>query len=117
MGEKYESKEKDLKSEWMKAVAEFKDTESYQLFEKTKHQIEIEFSKEAEKATTLRFLQDAPNPPAKTPFAVFLGEKRKRDGTIKVKKSKQAKVEEVKAAQKEWIAPDRTVKAEYEEKR
>lgn len=115
--EKYEAKEKELKTEWMKAVAEFKDTESYKLFETTKHQIEIEFSKEAEKATTLRFLQDAPNPPAKTPFAVFLGEKRKRDGSENVRRSKQAKVEELKSAQAEWFKLDREVKNEYEEKR
>lgn len=115
--QRYETKEKDLKTQWMEAVAEFKESDKFKLFESTKKKIEIEFSKEAEKATTLRFLNDAPTPPAKTPFAVFLGEKRRREGTQSVKKNKQAKVEEVKVAQKEWLALDRQVKSEYEEKR
>lgn len=114
----YANKEAELKEEWMKAVKEYKDGTKYQNFLKVKDKIKKEFENEAVKTTTMRFLADAPSPPPKTPFAVFLHEKRKRDGKdANEKLSKAQKVEQVKEAKTEFMKLDKTVKGEYEVKR
>jgi len=112
----YETREQQHKREWIEAVADFKKGESYQIFEKTKKKIDLEFANEAVKVTTIRFLESAPEPPPKTPFALFLHDKRKKDPSS-AKKSKTAKVEEVAAAQEEWKKLEKTMRDEYEVKR
>ena len=107
-----------LTEQWKEDVKEFKAGTKYQAFNATKSKIELEFKNEAIKVITLKFLDEAPLAPAKTAFAVFVGEKRKAAGEPDgQKKSKEAKREEVVKAQEEWKKLDRAVHASYDEKR
>jgi len=72
---------------------------------------------EAVKVTTLRFLDEAPAPPPKSPFALFLHEKRKASELEGRKTSKTDLKTDVEKGKKEWLKMDRLVRVEYEEKR
>eukprot|EP00747_Dinoflagellata_sp_TGD_P060114 gnl/TRDRNA2_/TRDRNA2_151879_c0_seq3.p1 gnl/TRDRNA2_/TRDRNA2_151879_c0~~gnl/TRDRNA2_/TRDRNA2_151879_c0_seq3.p1 ORF type:complete len:524 (+),score=152.33 gnl/TRDRNA2_/TRDRNA2_151879_c0_seq3:85-1656(+) len=76
----YQEKEAELKLAWQKELEEFKVSEPYKTFETTKKKIEYEFTNAAMKAQTLRFLSEAPVPPSKSAFALFVNEKRAAQG-------------------------------------
>merc|ERR1719221_2437075 len=74
-----------------------------------------EFLTEATRVMTIKFINAAPAAPPKSPFSVFLGEKRKAaGGGDDEPKSKEAKLEEVKHFKGLWDKLDKAVKDEYE---
>eukprot|EP00927_Polykrikos_kofoidii_P028125 TRINITY_DN2460_c0_g1_i1.p1 TRINITY_DN2460_c0_g1~~TRINITY_DN2460_c0_g1_i1.p1 ORF type:complete len:1241 (+),score=313.88 TRINITY_DN2460_c0_g1_i1:500-3724(+) len=111
----YEQKEKELKDEWVQQVADFKAGEKYATFQTTAAKVRKEFTTEAIKVTTLKFLRGAPAAPPKSSFSVFTSErKRKREDAGGGPLSRAAQKEELDAARKEWIKLDRSAKSEYE---
>mmetsp|Transcript_28899 Transcript_28899/g.46517 ORF Transcript_28899/g.46517 Transcript_28899/m.46517 type:complete len:1236 (-) Transcript_28899:183-3890(-) len=114
---KYEETRSELEDKWKEKVVEFKAGVKYQTFAKTKEKIDMEFKNEAIKITTLKFLDDAPPAPPKSPFAVFVGEKRKAEGQPEEKKTKEAKKQEVLKLKDDWLKLDKVVREGYEVKR
>eukprot|EP00927_Polykrikos_kofoidii_P028127 TRINITY_DN2460_c0_g1_i3.p1 TRINITY_DN2460_c0_g1~~TRINITY_DN2460_c0_g1_i3.p1 ORF type:complete len:1243 (+),score=339.34 TRINITY_DN2460_c0_g1_i3:500-3730(+) len=111
----YEKKEKELKDQWMQQVVEFKSGEKYATYQTTASKVRKEFTTEAVKVTTLKFLRGAPAAPPKSSFAVYVSErKRKREEATGGSLNKAAQKEEVDTARKDWIKLDRASKAEYE---
>merc|ERR1712039_643243 len=75
---------------WKEEVETFKAGEKYQLFQKTEKKVKQEFLNEAMKVMTIKFLNAAPPQPPKSPFAIYVGEKRQASGAPEgEKKSKE----------------------------
>merc|ERR1712136_710463 len=116
----YEAKERELKEEWARQVQDFKDGDKYKAYIKTTKIIKLEFTNEAMKVSTMRFLSEAPAPPPRSPFALFLNEKRKADANEAgedVSANKKIKREEVVNAKSAWLKLDRNVRLGYEVER
>lgn len=111
---KYTKIEQELKEQWMKEVEEFKASDRFKNFHEVKKKVLKEFLTDAEKVTTVRFLDEAPPAPPKSAFALFLNEKRKRENGDADLRDAKAKKEEVQAARKEWLKMDRVAQKEYD---
>mmetsp|Transcript_117715 Transcript_117715/g.293498 ORF Transcript_117715/g.293498 Transcript_117715/m.293498 type:complete len:1229 (-) Transcript_117715:61-3747(-) len=110
-----EAKEKELKEKWEEDVKAWKESERFKEYEKNEKKAKQELMTQAMKVMTMKFLHAAPPQPPKSPFSVFVHEKRKATGDIEgEKKNKQAKQEEVKTFQKEWEKLDQQAKSTYE---
>jgi len=106
-------KENELKQKWIEDVKAFKDGPKFNTFKTLEKKIKLEFMNEAMKVVTLRFLSDAPQEPPKSPFAVFVGNKRKADAEADAPpKNKKEKIEEVSRLKAEWSQAD--LKTKYD---
>jgi len=113
--EALEARSKELKSKYYEEVKSFKESDRYKTYEKTEKAVKRELEAAAVKLMTIKFLNAAPTQPPKSPFAVFVHEKRKATGAPEGgKKSKVAKQEEVLGFTKEWERLDKPSKAAYE---
>jgi len=115
--EGYKTKEKELLEVFKKELDEFKSGETYKTYQETIAKVKKEFTNEAIKVTTLKFLRGAPKPCPATGFALFAGEKRKRDGPEGGKLSKEAKREFAQKAKEEYFKMPKEAKMEYDVKR
>eukprot|EP00931_Biecheleriopsis_adriatica_P084991 TRINITY_DN5912_c0_g1_i1.p1 TRINITY_DN5912_c0_g1~~TRINITY_DN5912_c0_g1_i1.p1 ORF type:complete len:1229 (-),score=455.15 TRINITY_DN5912_c0_g1_i1:71-3757(-) len=119
--QEYLAKEAELKQKFQEDVKTFKAGDMYKEYEKTEGKIKKELMTDGMKLMTLKFLDDAPPQPPKTPFSVFVGEKRQAaseaGGEPPAKKSKQELKAEVAQFQEEWKKFDKDTKLEYETKR
>eukprot|EP00933_Yihiella_yeosuensis_P022710 TRINITY_DN17832_c0_g1_i1.p1 TRINITY_DN17832_c0_g1~~TRINITY_DN17832_c0_g1_i1.p1 ORF type:complete len:1215 (-),score=478.94 TRINITY_DN17832_c0_g1_i1:131-3775(-) len=116
--QKYLDMEKELKAKHLADVQQFKDSDKFKEFEKTELKIKKEMQNEGMKVMTIKFLNMAPAAPPKTPFAVFVGEKRKAsDEPAGKKPDKKARAAEIEEMKKEWVKLDKETKLEYEDKR
>lgn len=109
----YKSKEAEQVDAWKKDLEAFKSGETFKTYQEMIVKVKAEFENEIIKVTTLKFLTEAPKPPPRTGFAIFVGEKRKREEGGE-KQSKAQKKEEMEKLKKEWIGTDRAVKTEYD---
>mmetsp|Transcript_130962 Transcript_130962/g.292942 ORF Transcript_130962/g.292942 Transcript_130962/m.292942 type:complete len:795 (+) Transcript_130962:90-2474(+) len=113
-------KQAEEKVKWEEEVKEFKAGEKYQLFEKTEKKAKMEMTNEALKVMQIKFFADAPTQPPRSPFAIFVHEKRKAqstNGEPPAKKSRKEAAEEVSKFQTEWKKLDKPTQSEYDEKR
>lgn len=115
---KYEESSKALKEQYMEEVSKFKETESFKGFKKNENSIKREFTNEAMKVITLKFLSDAPASPPGSALAVFLGEKRKaladENGGAPKKLKKEEKKQEFDSLVQEFKQLDQASKDAYE---
>mmetsp|Transcript_102896 Transcript_102896/g.320623 ORF Transcript_102896/g.320623 Transcript_102896/m.320623 type:complete len:1217 (+) Transcript_102896:71-3721(+) len=104
---KYLEKEKELKIKWMEDTQAFKESKKFLDFKATEKKIKMEFMTEASKVLTLKFFAQAPKQPPKSPFAVFVGDKRKAAGESEsLPKDKKARIEELARLKEEWAKAD-----------
>lgn len=109
---------KEAEDKWRQELDEFKAGDTYKTYSTTETKVKREFMNEATKVMTLKFINAAPAAPPKSPFSVYLGEKRKAEADPEgAPKSKDAKQDEVTKFKKDWDKLDKDVKAEYEVKR
>lgn len=109
-------REQALREEYKKQMAEWKDSDKYKGSVTTQGKIKQEFMNEAMKVMTLKFLSRAPPQPPRSPFAVFLNEKRAAEGGSEGSNKKQKK-EEVTKFKEEWLKLDRMTRQEYDHQR
>jgi len=103
---------------WRKDLEDFKAGDQFKTFVTEESKVKREFMNEAMKVMTLKFINAAPETPAKTGFSIYLGEKRKADTAGEGEpKSKEAKIEEVKKYKADWDKISKGVKDEYETRR
>uniref|UniRef100_A0A7S1WEU3 HMG box domain-containing protein n=1 Tax=Alexandrium catenella TaxID=2925 RepID=A0A7S1WEU3_ALECA len=108
-------KEKELKIKFMEDTQAFKEGEKFLEFKNVEKKIKMEFMNEATKVLTLRFLSDAPKEPPKSPFAVFVAQKRKASGEADgPPKSKKERAEEITKLKEEWAKADLQTKYDCE---
>ncbi|CAE6941301.1 Hmgb2 [Symbiodinium natans] len=119
---KYMEKEAELKQQYNEEVKTYKEGERYKEFEKTTGKIKREMKNEAMKVMALKYA--APPEPPKSPFAIFVGEKRRMseepndsNGAPPKKKSREEAKAEVAKFKEEWAKLDKATKKEYEDKR
>mmetsp|Transcript_61427 Transcript_61427/g.179555 ORF Transcript_61427/g.179555 Transcript_61427/m.179555 type:complete len:1213 (+) Transcript_61427:101-3739(+) len=111
-------KEQEAKIQWMKDTQAFKESQKFLDFKNTEKKIKMEFMTEASKVLTLRFLSEAPKEPPKSPFAIYVAEKRKAAGEADgAPKSKKEKVEELAKFKQEWLQADLQTKHNCDVKR
>jgi len=102
-------KEKELKIKWMEDMEAFKTSQKFLGFKNSEKKINMEFMNEAMKVVTLRFLSDAPQQPPKSPFAVFVADKRKAAAEAEgapAAKSRKERMEEMVKYKQEWAKAD-----------
>jgi len=115
---KLEEKAKEALNKWKEDVDTYKAGEKFQEFKKTEKKVKDEFMNEALKVMTIKFLNAAPPQPPKSPFSIYVAEKRQASGDPEgEKKSKEAKKEEVVKFQEEWKKLDKEVKLEFDVRR
>lgn len=103
----YIEKEKELKIKFMEDTQAFKESQKFLEFKATEKKIKMEFMNEATKVLTVKFLSEAPKPPPKSPFAIFVADKRKAAGEPEaLPKDKKARTEEIMKLKKEWLEAD-----------
>merc|ERR1712060_696590 len=96
---------------WKAELEQFKAGDQFKTFTTTEGKVKREFLTEATRVMTIKFINAAPAAPPKSPFSVFLGEKRKAAGGGEGEpKSKEAKSEEVKHFKGLWDKLDKAVK-------
>lgn len=109
---------KQLEESWKKELEEYKSSDKFKTYQNTEQKVKREFMNEAMKVMTLKFISAAPAPPPKSPFAIYLGEKRQASGGAENEpKSKAIKREEVIKYKEEWNKLDKDIKTEFEAKR
>lgn len=109
---------KEAEDAWKEELATFKSGDVFKFYTTTETKVKREFMNEAVKVMTIRFINAAPPAPPRSPFSVYIGEKRKAAGEgDEAPKSKEAKQDEVVKYKKEWDKLDRDVKSEYDAKR
>jgi len=103
----YIEKEKELKIKFMEDTQAFKESKKFLEFKAMEKKIKMEFMNEATKVLTLKFLSEAPKPPPKSPFAIFVADKRKAAGEPEaLPKDKKLRLEEITKLKKEWQEAD-----------
>lgn len=119
--EKIEAMQNELKQKYEEEMKNWKSGEKFAEFQKNEVKIKKEMQNEALKLMTLKFLDDAPPQPPKTPFAVYVAQKRKAsqegDGEPPAKKGRKELQGEVLKYQEEWKKLDKDLKSEFEDKR
>lgn len=109
---------KEAEDMWIQEVDEFKAGEQFKTYAQTEEKVKKEFMTEAIKVMTVKFINAAPAAPPKSPFAVFLGEKRKAEGQGEdAPKSKEARQEEVVNYKAMFDKLDKDTQQEFENKR
>jgi len=110
-----EAKEKEMKEQWMREMAEWKESDKYKGFVKTNEKIKMEFMNDAMKVMTIKFLNRAPPQPPRSAFSLFLHEKRAMPGEASGQpSSKKIKKDEVVKYKEEWVKLDKLARNEYE---
>eukprot|EP00442_Polarella_glacialis_P052180 CAMPEP_0115150676 /NCGR_PEP_ID=MMETSP0227-20121206/65176_1 /TAXON_ID=89957 /ORGANISM="Polarella glacialis, Strain CCMP 1383" /LENGTH=1249 /DNA_ID=CAMNT_0002561077 /DNA_START=69 /DNA_END=3819 /DNA_ORIENTATION=+ len=115
-----EAKEQELKAKYVEDVNAYKTGPKFQEFQKTEIKIKRELTNEAMKVMTLKFLNDAPAQPPRSPFSIYLGEKRRAESEAagkKVKKARKEQQDEIVKFKQEFSKFDKETKMEYEDKR
>jgi len=104
---KYIERERELKAKFAEEVAAFKEGEPIKTFKAVSQKIKMEFMGEAMKVLTLKFLADAPPPPAKSGFLIWVADKRKAaEEAGDPPKTKRERIEEMQRFKQEWKEVD-----------
>lgn len=125
---KLEEQQAELLKKWAADLDEFKQGPKFKEFQTTEKKVKREFSNEALKVMTLKFLDAAPEQPPKSAFAIYVKDKRKRaeesreigdgeedDGDDQPANKKQ-KQDELLKFKTDWLKLDRDTKEEFDTK-